>query len=154
MTPDEIQDHDKRRVAYHEAGHAVTAWHLGSSIQRVQITAGNYKDLLEESAWEGSAIYSRNTAADSVIAWAGPIAERMLAGEWEEDSWADFETSEFSDTDLAGIESGSSWAEDSIRAFNILTEHWSLVAAVAERLIAHEVLTNWQFYQLTAADPP
>ena len=145
LTPEEMNAHDKRRAANHEAGHAVTAWLLGSIVLGVRILPTDSKDLQKERAWVGSCTHSQHSEA-AVIAWAGGVAEEILfsARNGVEPYFEDFEAMEelqtISPTDKAAIDGGESWHEDRDRAISIITEHQALVSAIAESLIEDEVI--------------
>ncbi len=100
-----ISDEDKRRIAYHEAGHAVVAASLGQSgqVQKLSIVArgrgvGHLALLHEDRA----VLTRHDMEAQIASALAGLAAEEMVLGETSTGSEVDLERATDTARDMAG----------------------------------------------------
>ncbi len=100
-----ISDDDKRRIAYHEAGHAVAAAALGKAaqVQKLSIVArgrgvGHLALLHEDRA----VLTRHDMEAQIAVALAGLAAEEMVLGETSTGSEVDLERATDTARDMAG----------------------------------------------------
>ena len=156
VSPAEIEEakkRDKINAAHHEAGHAVVAILLGSTLVRANITPTHTKQPWGERHWIGSCT-RRSDARDKLhlIGIAGVIAEAILSNEWHENFGDSLDLSEISESDAEHLTEGNV-DEASFRAYHILHWHWDFVIRIAQALIEEESLTDWQIIQLRDMKP-
>jgi hypothetical protein len=144
-----IEDRDKRRAAYHEAGHVVVAVSLGC--QRVTAELGeNENGGPEELHWIGRTGYRDGSASEDVeaaIGWAGQAAELILTND-EFAEWWDDQIEEMSASDRSLVEHREDWSHDCTLAVDTLKRQWDYVERIADALMQHHALTDWDISQL------
>lgn len=140
--------------AYHEAGHAFAAIHVGARVRRVTIEPDRddgpqrYADIQVE--WPLDQFTARELHEKSVlVALAGPVAEMLYSGEpfhpglvaeWAADWQLAWESATLlirsERKRLAYLEQAT------VRLYRLLDreDHWAALAAIADNLLAHETL--------------
>jgi ATP-dependent Zn protease len=144
----------EEEIAYHEAGHAFTALHLGGQVQYVTIAPdrddGPRRDGEAQVAWRTSRMTPKEFHNKRVlVALGGPAAEMIYRGEqlhpgyiaeWSAD-WAE-----------AWDAAATIHAEERLRLafleqaaaqlYQLLKrdDYWAAIAALADSLLAHETL--------------
>jgi hypothetical protein len=136
-----------RKVAYHEAGHAVVARNFGLTVMRVSIDPA-YGELFDGQPREGYTRLERDADRHASlqqrlwIALSGPAAQKRhdpdgLGG--LVCTRADYECARRLYAELRG--KGDSKAEDLVsderKARALVTRHWSAIEAVALALVEH-----------------
>jgi hypothetical protein len=137
-----MEERDKRRSAYHEAGHAVVCEHFGilweASIRHVG------KPTWEAKAYRGQVRFLSDTTPfrRSVIAYAGVMAEYIEFDEDENGSdlddcydYFDLELGNYSDTDRAFITSHPAQNRSMKTAWGILQKRKELLDRIASKLL-------------------
>lgn len=140
-------------TAFHEAGHAFAALYLGARVQSVSISPDHddgpsrYGDT--RIAWNPRKFTAREMADKSaIVALAGPVAEMIyrqqpfhpaLVAEWRSDWMAAASAL----THVASPQRRMAHLEQATielyRTLN-LDDHWSAIGAIADHLLAHEIL--------------
>lgn len=155
---------DEEETAYHEAGHAFMAAHLGGEVRSLTIEPDRddgperFGDV--QVAWRREAMSSREFQNKLVlVALAGPVAEMIYrreplhpgfvaewAGDWQA-AWAA----------AAGILPDERLRlafleEASRRLYQQLwqDENWAAIAALADNLLAHETLEAEEIREILA----
>lgn len=150
-------------TAYHEAGHVLVAVLLGAKIKRVTITLdeedGPPRHGDTQILWKRSRLTEQQFAENAVqVSLAGPAAEMIYTGEpfhpgmvaeWSADWQLAWDAAERLHPDsrkrLDYLE------QVSIQLYHRLNrdEWWSVLAAIADELLAHETLDREQIDDLT-----
>lgn len=144
----------EEELAYHEAGHAFTAVWLGGIVRYVSIAPEKHDGPRREGeaqiAWRRSRMTPREFVHKQVmVALGGPAAEMIYRGEplhpgfvaeWAGD-WRDAWTMAqqvFPDERkrLVFLEEAAVGLYGALRQ----DEHWQAIAALADHLLAHEIL--------------
>lgn len=138
---------DVTRAAYHQAGHVVVAYVLGLPVPDLSLepdpeaaeTCGYslWADALAEEG-AGAAGDVEGLEAEAIACLAGPIAEAMVAGEFDEGVAEDdlYLALDLAEAAVGGEEGRDAFldrAED--RAESLLDEAWTAVEAVAGALV-------------------
>ena len=130
-----------RRVAFHEAGHAVMAHYLGRTIERICVTGKDGVRGYTSEGAEGAVPEGMNQ--DELIRWcwqgdvlftvAGAVAEKIEFGDY------DPEAAEYDERDLVQDVRGS-LEQMRDRAWHvaegILRQRWAAVELLAARLVS------------------
>jgi hypothetical protein len=177
-TQAEIEAYDKKKTAYHEAGHVVAQHLLGGRCIRAYVWQN--KDASEhEKSWLGQCTAGGSLPSKSVaiIGLSGVVAEMILerkqgdcfADAFEAIEWLDFNIIEPSPTDwqmlarMFGREtfghedwldlmepkrSAKKRLEIVEASIGLLDANWPLVERVALHLIEHDVMTDWDLSML------
>ena len=149
-------------VAYHEAGHALTAFLLGGEVRSVTIDPdrdeGPHRQGDTQVLWRRSTDGEKEYAKKAVeVSLAGPVAEMIYSGEpyhpglvaeWAAD-WR--EAWEAAVVLFADERKRLKYLEDvSIRLYHRLQEEdlWAALAALADNLLAHETLDGEQVEEI------
>jgi hypothetical protein len=148
LTPQEIgsrEESDKLAAAIHEAGHAAVALALGGRFVRAMIQPTHTKEPFGERLWIGKVSWSHaenhTLAVSEAVGIAGAVAEAINCDEWG-DWFGDFiEINELSDSDAEHL-TEDNVHDASIRAHDILQDHWDFVVRLADALIQDEGLTG------------
>ena len=157
---------DLRRIAYHEAGHAITSYAVGLEIIKISIIPSEgalgrvshppnpewfRPDLNDEPE------INERMEAHILSAHGGPVVEEIAFGEasWGERPGSDIDTI----TDFALRLSGSAEHASEIcmnawkRVETLLREHWEFVEIVTQELYQKRSLTPDEFNELVAKYP-
>ena len=164
MTEDD-QDGEARRVAYHEAGHAVLAWTYGLKFSRVSIVGTeDYQGVVKFDS--PGVVRTDDTAfieAHALNNLAGEVAVEILTGtppDWGESFGVDgADIDGF--TDLAMklgwhvvrwgvVEIEPALKEYAAKVRGLLEERWPAVEAVAEALLHNKELSGTEALRIMA----
>lgn len=151
-------DDEQDLLAYHEAGHAFTAVWLGGIVRYVSIAPDRHDGPQREGeaqiAWRKSRMTAKEFQHKQVlVALGGPAAEMIFRGEplhpgyvaeWAEDwrdAWA-CAAPIFPDERkrLVFLEDAARELYQSLRSDDL----WQAIAALADALLAHEILDHEQ----------
>ncbi|WP_017925402.1 hypothetical protein [Thioalkalivibrio sp. HL-Eb18] len=130
LDTEEILKYDRRRIAFHEAGHLAVLFALDGN-GYIRIDDPDTRDPINQTCFSGTVnvlVSSPYTRADIFIGLAGKVAEMMeMDGPENFDQYSfkdDIDTGsiELSDTDAAFIEGFTD--EDVEAVHNLLLEHW------------------------------
>ncbi len=150
MTRDEIRARDRRRAAYHEAGHVVVAAvlderYLGAGLIEHDDADPRYLRLVSGQAG-GYGFFSPE------ISIAGILAELMVDDEGSSDGphelidYLEDGVIELSETDVRGLSLGAAGFASVLpaanRAWQALKENESFLHWVAEELLTADVITD------------
>lgn len=155
---------DDEELAYHEAGHAYTAVWLGGLVRYVSIAPDRHDGPQREGeaqiAWRRGRMSAKEfTHKQVLVALAGPAAEMIYRGEplhpgyvaewaadWR-DAWA-IAKDVFPDERkrLAFLEDAARHLYQQLRR----DDHWAALAALADALLAHEILDSEQVAEALA----
>lgn len=136
-------------AAYHEAGHVVVAQHYGIDTFAELHRFG--KATMADKAWGGSThhsrLHSRNwftPYTESVVGWAGVIAECFWFGElpdaesvFEEHSLFDYV--DLSDTDRQCVLRHPNPWRTCVRAASLIEQKRDKVMEIAQELVRHKI---------------
>lgn len=168
---------EKRRVAVHEAGHAIVGeWVEAGSVSTITITPrGRAMGYVRTNPRSDQYLYTRTMLEGSIcVALAGFMAEEVVFGEGSTGAAGDFERvsdlarrqvhsglSELGIVDPATLSKGAEAEaiqriirEQQGRVRWLLEQRRDALQAVAERLVAHESLGGDELRLLLAAAPP
>ena len=149
-------------IAYHEAGHALTALLLGGEVRLVTIEPDNDDGPDRQGDtqvhWRRSGISDKEFATKAVqVSLAGPVAEMIYSGdpyhpglvaEWAAD-WR--EAWEAAVPLQADERARLKYLEDvSIQLYHLLKKDdlWAALASLADNLLAHETLEGEQIEEI------
>lgn len=156
MTPDEIEAHDKRQSAVHEAGHAVVAFANGVFV-RAWLERTDTKDARFEKIWVGHVQYVHGSvAANMVIGIAGIVAESVedepeITAEEIVEYWRD-DIIIPSPSDLEFMP--ASWRErrEAVElALGTIVTQRALFESVVSELVDHGVVTDDRMIKLASS---
>ena len=92
---EEMEDDQRRQVAYHEAGHAVVQYHLRPDERIVRVSIVRRSDalgyVLPVSNYDIYALPLRTFVADILVSMAGHIATKLFLGEYWTGATGDFQ---------------------------------------------------------------
>ena len=148
-------------TAYHEAGHAVLAHHLGGRVKRISIEPEWDDELRHVGDTEVLWPVGRMTGAEFqeagvLVALAGPVAEMLYSGEpfhpalvaewandWDEAARMCAEFIPVEELQMQYLEAQTH------RLWQLVNGEplWSAVAALADELLAHETLEEEQIQE-------
>ena len=160
----DFTDEKKRRIAFHEAGHAWMMWKEGLGVKSVSmelrrpIHGDNRGETVPDIAMEeGRDELSRKFAK---AALAGSAAEHFLLGKWDEESLqaSSYDTKKAREfIVMSGDEGGSDSLDHDIHALlNSVTREisrpreWDTVTCLAYALLASGSLTGEQVLEILA----
>lgn len=160
------EDDDLLEVtAYHEAGHALMALHVGARVRSMSLAPADegrlerYAEVAVEWPREGFATRAYQLKAIQV-ALAGPAAEMHHRGEplhpgfvseWAADWQAAWEASAYlSNSPEQRVALLEHWTRYVYRWLDN-TEHWAALAAIVDHLLAHEHLEGDEIEEIAAA---
>lgn len=148
--------------AYHEAGHAYMAIRVGARVRSVTIEPdrddgpARHADIQVE--WPRATMISRGFQEKAVlVALAGPVAEMLhrgerfhpgLVAEWSADWQMAWEAAGHL---IAAERKRLEYLErQAISLYHLFhrDEHWSVVAAIVDELLAHETLDGEQVEEI------
>lgn len=151
------------RVAFHEAGHAVAAWHYGLRIQSVSIKPsadgcdGSLRWFSHMKERQLSPLFGKfehrlQLTLEAVVCFCGPLAEKRHGGTegWSEGSRDDKQQ-------IAEILAAVSWDElkngtlypaVQRQAELLMDIRWPLVTRCANELLLKETLSGTEVYRL------
>jgi len=144
----------EERTAYHEAGHAVAAYHLRRGTKYVTIEGddealGRTRHTRCPSLFRSDVDQGPRTCAlterECLVNFAGPAAEARLTGRYnhkgaEHDVWCSIElASRINDSDEA-TEAHLKWLRVRARDMMRSSHLWSAVKALAEALLAERTI--------------
>jgi ATP-dependent Zn protease len=143
-------------TAYHEAGHVVVRWVLGECAARVSIRADD--DSFGHAVLSPAFTYEQTHRGWRLLvkgSLAGPLAEEIVTGSWNEVGAAgDLANMDHSLWLLAG------WDDDQYARLlsrfktetrRLLRQNWHLVESVSTALLEHDELSGDQLYELLSA---
>lgn len=148
VTAEEILAWDKRRSAFHEAGHCIAAQHFGlrwtARVVRVPHPA------TDEKTYVGQTHYQHTTKSRrAIIAWSGLIAEYLAdkpVADWITEEMEVFEDvtfpNEYSATDCEGIDGDGQRRRSLKTAWHIVTTRSYEVARIADEMPVVEIATQ------------
>lgn len=124
---------DRRRIAFHEAGHAVIAYRLGFDSFTVTIRPDHSAGTLGASTSEDDD--DEKTVA---VLYAGLAAERLVAPESgpEHGAWGDYERA----AEILGCDEPAAHLEEQAAA--LVQTNRAAIEAVAEALLRDEILPD------------
>jgi hypothetical protein len=138
----EIEAHDKRNAAFHEAGHCIAAKHFRLDAHAYIVRVGEPTE--ENKAYLGRTYYQRQRSTKfrkAVITWSGLIAEYLAdkpLNEWPDEDIDMFEDCTFPDehsaTDQDGLNSHAQWRRAMKTAWRIVVNRRDEVAVLAREL--------------------
>jgi cell division protease FtsH len=92
---EEMEEDQRRQVAYHEAGHAVVQYHLRPEERIVRVSIVRRSDalgyVLPVSNYDIYAAPLRNFVADIIVSMAGHVATKLFFGEYWTGATGDFQ---------------------------------------------------------------
>ena len=165
---------EKLAVAYHEAGHVVAAYHIGTGVLSSSIVANkalgslghtDLSPLLKDcydyrvairswaqkcDSWERGQEKAREEVMnEAMLLMAGPAAQKLFAGDCPYEVW----NGDANRTLVRCLESSSKHTEALLeeaaeRAKSLLQCKWPLVKAVASALREHERLNSEQLAKI------
>lgn len=174
---EEMQEDQRRQVAYHEAGHAVVQYHLRPEERIVRVSIIRRSDalgyMLPVSNYDMYAEPLRNFVADIIVSMAGHVATKLFLGEYWTGATGDFRNVRGRlwqlghygyfgpplDRDDAGTKLMDKrnevieifWRKLEEQTDKILTRHASEVHAVAQALLDRNDLTGKQCIEVIRA---
>ena len=161
----QARDDDELDVtAYHEAGHALMAVHVGARVREMSLNAAaegkldRYAEVAVE--WPRQAFATREYQIKAMqVALAGPAAEMHYRGEplhpgfvseWAADWQAAWDASACLANDSAQrVSLLEHWTTDVYRWLG-RAEHWAALAAIVDHLLAHEYLEGDEIDEIVA----
>jgi hypothetical protein len=157
MTPEEIEQHDKRQSAVHEAGHAVVAFTYGV-IVGAWLERTNTTDPIWKKTWVGHIpnVYgSIGAGKRPVLGIAGVVAECLEKDPevFAEEIVDDLEDGIISPSPSDLLFMPASWPKrvKAVKvALGILSQHKAVRASVASELVAHGLVTADRMAMLAA----
>jgi ATP-dependent Zn protease len=161
-------DLDEALFAYHEAGHAVMACHLGGRLLSVSIER-NHLDLprqagLVTAEWPSANSSNQKSFAENCsrqihVILAGPVAEAIYRGEPLHPSavveWQDDWQQALAQAELFEKSEPKRWKLlEQIYAtlYRILQQdmHWQAISEVADQLLAHETIDGGEVHEIVS----
>ena len=167
---EEMEDDQRRQVAYHEAGHAVVQYHLRPDERIVRVSIVRRADalgyVLPVSNFDVYAMPLRRFVADIMVSMAGHVATKIFFGEYWTGATGDFQNVRARLWQLAhygyfgppiamdgamGVDSNFSgrgkivekfWQQLEDQTEQLLRKHTTEVEAVAQALLQHGDLTG------------
>lgn len=164
---EEMQEDQRRQVAYHEAGHAVVQYHLRPDERIVRVSIVRRSEalgyVLPVPNYDIYALPLRTFVADILVSMAGHVATKLFLGEYWTGATGDFQNVRARLWQLAhygyfgppiDIQQGANvgkektdivekfWGKLEHQTTQILTQHASEVHAVAQALLERNDLTG------------
>ena len=161
----QARDDDELEVtAYHEAGHALMAVHVGARVREMSLNAAaegkldRYAEVAVE--WPREGFRTRDYQVKAIqVALAGPAAEMHHRGEplhpgfvseWAADWEAAWEASAcLSNSPAQRVAVLEHWTRYVYRWLE-KAEHWAALAAIVDQLLAHEYLEGDEIEEIVA----
>jgi cell division protease FtsH len=176
---EEMQEDQRRQVAYHEAGHAVVQYFLRPEERIVRVSIVRRSDalgyVLPVSNYDMYAEPLRNFVADILVSMAGHVATKMFLGEYWTGATGDFRNVRGRlwqlghygyfgpplDRDDAGTKLMDKrndvieefWRKLEDKTEEILAKHAAAVHAVAQALLERNDLTGKQCIEVICSAP-
>jgi cell division protease FtsH len=173
---EEMEEDQRRQVAYHEAGHAVVQYHLRPEERIVRVSIVRRSDalgyVLPVSNYDIYAAPLRNFVADIIVSMAGHVATKLFLGEYWTGATGDFQNvrarlwqlSHYGyfgpplDVQQVGAQSKDKmemvekfWRKLEDQTEKILAKHSAEVHAVAQALLDRNDLTGKQCIEVIRA---
>src|SRR5215213_4330416 len=170
---EEMQEDQRRQVAYHEAGHAVIQYHLRPDERIVRVSIVRRSEalgyVLPVSNYDVYALPLRTFVADILVSMGGHVATKIFLGEYWTGATSDFQQVRARLWQLAhygyfgppldvqqnmGIEKDKSemvqkfWRKLEDQTTQILNQHAPEVHAVAQALLAQNDMTGKQCIEI------
>ena len=102
---EEMQEDQRRQVAYHEAGHAVIQYHLRPDERIVRVSIVRRSEalgyVLPVSNYDIYALPLRTFVADIIVSMGGHVATKLFLGEYWTGATGDFQSSKIRRTTAA-----------------------------------------------------
>jgi cell division protease FtsH len=173
---EEMQEDQRRQVAYHEAGHAVIQYHLRPDERIVRVSIVRRSDalgyVLPVSNYDIYSLPLRTFVADILVSMGGHVATKLFLGEYWTGATGDFQNVRGRLWQLAhygyfgppldlqqGVNIGKEktevvekfWRKLEEQTEQILTKHSAEVHAVAQALLERNDLTGKQCIEVIRA---
>ena len=174
---EEMQEDQRRQVAYHEAGHAVVQYYLRPDERIVRVSIVRRSEalgyVLPVSNYDIYALPLRTFVADILVSMAGHVATKLFLGEYWTGATGDFQNVRGRIAQLAhfgyfgppfNMQMGGTelpnarnevverfWAKLEEQTEQILAKHASEVHAVAQALLERNDLTGKQCIEVIRA---
>ena len=165
---EEMQEDQRRQVAYHEAGHAVIQYHLRPDERIVRVSIVRRSDalgyVLPVSNYDIYALPLRTFVADIIVSMGGHVATKLFLGEYWTGATGDFQSVRgrlwqlahygYFGPPLDGSDAGTKlmdkrndvielfWGKLEEQTEQILAKHATEVHAVAQALLERNDLTG------------
>lgn len=177
---EEMEEDQRRQVAYHEAGHAVVQYYLRPDERIVRVSIVRRSEalgyVLPVPNYDIYALPLRNFVAHILVAMAGHVATKLFLGEYWTGATGDFQSVRTSLRQLAqygyfgppfNVQLGgtdlpnarnevveSFWAKLEDKTEQLLTKHAPEVHAVAQALLEKNDMTGKQCIEIIRAAAP
>src|SRR5215216_1768122 len=173
---EEMQEDQRRQVAYHEAGHAIIQYYLRPDERIVRVSIVRRSEamgyVLPVSNYDIYAMLLRTFVADILVSMAGHVATKLFLGEYWTGATGDFQNVRSRLWQLAhygyfgpplDMQQGNSmakertevvekfWTKLEVQTEQILTKHAPEVHAVAQALLDRNDLTGKQCIEVIRA---
>src|SRR5215213_4549473 len=173
---EEMQEDQRRQVAYHEAGHAVVQYYLRPDERIVRVSIVRRSEalgyVLPVPNYDIYALPLRTFVADILVSMAGHVATKLFLGEYWTGATGDFQNVRARLSQLAhygyfgpplDMQQGNSmakertevvekfWTKLEVQTEQILTKHAPEVHAVAQALLDRNDLTGKQCIEVIRA---
>ena len=173
---EEMQEDQRRQVAYHEAGHAIVQYHLRPDERIVRVSIVRRSDalgyVLPVSNYDIYSLPLRTFVADILVSMAGHVATKLFLGEYWTGATGDFQNVRGRIWQLAhygyfgpplDIQQGANvgkektevvekfWRKLEDQTEQILAQHAAEVHAVAQALLERNDLTGKQCIEVIRA---
>ena len=174
---EEMEEDQRRQVAYHEAGHAIVQYHLRPDERIVRVSIVRRSEalgyVLPVSNYDIYSLPLRTFVADILVSMAGHVATKLFLGEYWTGATGDFQNvrarlsqlahygyfgppfnMQFGGTDLPNTRNEvveSFWTKLEDQTEQILSKHSPEVHAVAHALLERSDLTGKQCIEIIRA---